>query len=101
MHFANIGDKVVCVDGKFKPVVMDYVIATPMQGEVYTIRDIRAGKTLDGWACSIYLLEEIVNPLWKGHEPGFQENRFIPLTECDNLAMQSLKEALQEELTLC
>lgn len=83
-----IGQKVLCIDGRFHDGIWEWCAAVPSAGHVYTIRRIQLGTdpyTQDGGAG--LLLEEIVNPKTrKGREAGFFTSRFRPLSDADHIA---------------
>jgi hypothetical protein len=93
----NVGDKVVCINDKWDAWVFDTYNQLPEQGEIYTIRAVRAGRpNLDGGAAVLtLLLEELQNDIDYSHiggdELGFRANRFAPLNS------QRAKMAMKEE----
>jgi hypothetical protein len=76
----HVGQKVVCIDGKFPS--RKYKEAHPVEGQVYTIRALRSGVFPDGSNLTIYL-KEIRNPkrLYRNGftEVSFRIRRFRPL----------------------
>lgn len=80
----HVGQKVVCVDGKFHPDFCD-VPCLPVEGAVYTIRAIELMTAVTGERSPIIKLVEIVNPVmeWEigDEEFGFVPRRFRPLVE--------------------
>lgn len=94
------GASVICVDGKFDPLVMFLYQQLPIEGHVYTIRDVMPGKLLgskpgEGYEVAV-TLEEIHNPIHgdTGTERGFNAERFAPLEEAEAEAMQALELAV-------
>ena len=79
----EINQKVVCVDGKFHPLVAALYTALPQEGVVYVIRDIRLGIRPDCRTGDVsVLLVGLINPPAASHsklERGFSETRFQPL----------------------
>jgi hypothetical protein len=76
-----LGQRVLCIDGKFHPSVWEFVNEVPIEGEVYTIRFIRNGpEKITGIHGPALALEEI-----SGRLPGCKTEvcwivrRFVPL----------------------
>jgi hypothetical protein len=76
-----VGQKVVCVNGKFPAHFYEWGDHVPVEGEVYTIRWI--GELPNGITGKIglgFLLVEIVNPSFgRNSEVAFHHSRFRPL----------------------
>jgi len=81
MHW-YVGQKVVCVNGKFPAHFYEWGDHVPVEGEVYTIRWIgELPNGLTGELSLGFLLEEIVNPSFgRNCEVAFHHSRFRPLT---------------------
>jgi hypothetical protein len=96
----KIGQKVACTDDQFEPWVFDLYKSLPKKDVVYTIREIRVGRSsptfrVDDDTCDLklvgarfdylLLLEELVNPndphSTIEQELGFRSSRFAPLLE--------------------
>jgi len=83
------GQKVVCVNDAFPPIVKAIYKALPVKGKTYTIREVFLGREKvlrSGDSATVgLLLEELLNPpdpLHKGQqELGFNSERFAPLEE--------------------
>lgn len=83
------GQRVVCVNDKFPPIVKAIYKQLPTKGVTYTIREVFLGreKVVKGGDSATVgiLLVELVNPpdpLHKGQqELGFNSERFAPLEE--------------------
>jgi len=76
----GIGQKVVCIDDRFPQAVLDWCVALPVAGHIYTIRAIQPGHDCKTGLRNLgFLLVEIVNPKssW-GCEAGFVHTRFVP-----------------------
>lgn len=77
------GQKVVCVDGKFDPVILKFYKEVPVEGVTYTVRGTTVGispKGEEGELC-VYVVE-LNNPCSEKPphmERGFNANRFAPL----------------------
>jgi hypothetical protein len=80
-----IGQKVVCIDDRFSPAVLEWCDHLPIAGCVYTIREMQVAadpSIANGVRNLGFLLDEIVNPSNnRGFEPGFFHTRFIPWLE--------------------
>jgi len=71
----DIGDKVVCKDGNFSPVVNGLYAELPKQDSVYVVRDIKLGIALDCKTGEVsVLLVGITNP--KANVSPFRERGF-------------------------
>lgn len=81
----TVGSKVVCVDDKFPEQIIHFYQELPIEGEVYTVRNVSVGLNWHGEAGEVcLLLQEITNP--KSDAPpfperGFNSERFMPLQE--------------------
>jgi hypothetical protein len=86
------GQKVVCIDDDFEPILRSLYAELPKKGAVYTIREVFLGRSKalapkagmsDGEVG--LLLEELLNPPdpmhQHGQELGFRSTRFAPLEE--------------------
>lgn len=87
----EVGDKVVCIDGKFPLLVAKLYTALPREGVTYVVREINLGVRLDCKTGDLsVLLVGIVNPLNEDtrakKERGFSETRFRKLEELKDLA---------------
>src|SRR5687767_11767652 len=70
----RIGEKVVCIDGKFPLGIEEFYVALPVDGQVYVIRDMIAGGTWSGAPeIAVYLIG-LQNP--KSDEPPYFERGF-------------------------
>lgn len=82
-----LGQKVLCIDGRFHDGIWEWCVSVPSAGHVYTIRRIQLGT--DGYTHEGGLglvLEEIVNPKTiKGQEAGFFTSRFRPLSASEHI----------------
>lgn len=92
--------KVVCVDAKFPLGIEKLYDQLPKQDQVYVIRDIVPGQSLQGTEgeIAVYLVG-LKNPTNKvGVERGFNAERFAPLNykEVDDLVAAQERE---EEFT--
>jgi hypothetical protein len=83
------GQKVVCINDTFPPVIVAIYKQLPVKGDVYTIREVFLGreKIVKGGDTATVglLLEELKNPPDPFHagkeELGFSSERFAPLNE--------------------
>ena len=83
------GQKVVCINDTFTPVILTIYKQLPKKGEVYTIREVFLGRekiVKGGDSATVgLLLEELRNPPDPFHqgreELGFSSERFAPLEE--------------------
>ena len=83
------GQKVVCVNDTFPPVILALYKQLPVKGDVYTIREVFLGRekiVKGGDSATVgLLLEELKNPPDPFHqgkeELGFSSERFAPLEE--------------------
>src|SRR5271169_2554816 len=97
----SIGDKVVCVDGKFPPDISKLYDALPVKDSTYVVRDIRLGINLTMEGDVSVLLIGLVNPKADskaGLERGFRADRFRPLDELRN--EQKASKSAEEEKEL-
>lgn len=92
----HIGQKVMCIDGRFHDGIWEWCVSVPSVGHVYTVRRIQLGTdayTHDGGLG--LLLEEIVNPKTrKGQEAGFFTSRFRPLSASEHIAQSAEQKEL-------
>src|SRR5271169_4150468 len=97
----SIGDKVVCVDGKFPPDISKLYDALPVKDSTYVVRDIRLGINLTLEGDVSVLLIGLVNPKAESKanlERGFRADRFRPLEEMQSESATTVdkeKETLQ------
>ena len=83
------GQKVVCINATFPPVILALYKQLPVKGDVYTIREVflaREKIVRGGDSATVgLLLEELKNPPDPFHqgkqELGFSSERFAPLEE--------------------
>lgn len=78
------GQKVVCIDDKFTPHVLEYLIALPVEGKVYVVRGLAPGLNCEGGPDIAVYLVGLRNPLSNVapfRERGFHCERFRPLDE--------------------
>lgn len=101
----NTGDKVVCVDDKFPPLVDTLYKELPKEGQTYVVRDMQLGVTCDGKRQGevAVLLVGLKNP--HGPPPGNRERgfagwRFVPLAEFRRAAQREEPEAAPVEKEL-
>ncbi|MBM3861910.1 MAG: hypothetical protein FJ395_19985 [Verrucomicrobia bacterium] len=98
----SVGQKVICIDDRFPPAIIDWCDHLPIAGHVYTIRAIQAGHdSFTGRSNLGFLLVEIVNPksAW-GCEAGFCHYRFVPwLDVASETERQNAGEPLQLQNT--
>lgn len=75
------GAKVICVDDRFPPGILDIFNALPVKGSLYTVRDIVPGAGFGGrdkdQQPAVYLVELVNLPNRHGIEPGFACRRFV------------------------
>ncbi len=78
-----VGQKVICVDGRFHAGVCDWCSSLPKAREIYTIRRIQFGSDVYTKDSGLGLvLKELRNPPGpNGCEAGFFHDRFRPLPE--------------------
>lgn len=85
-----VGQKVVCVDGKFPEAIRGHYTALPVEGVVYVVRAVKVGvnwQSEPGEVC-VYLVG-LSNPCSNRPpfpERGFNAERFRPLEECQEEA---------------
>lgn len=88
------GQKVACINDDFSPTIRHLYRQLPRKDEIYTVRDIRIGRSKVTSAAGggndisyLVLLEELHNPddpymhESAGEEMGFRSDRFAPLEE--------------------
>ena len=83
------GQKVVCINDTFPPIIQAVYMQLPVKGDVYTIREVFLGRekiVRGGDSATVGLLmEELKNPPDPFHqgkqELGFSSERFAPLEE--------------------
>ena len=83
------GQKVVCVNATFPPIIQALYKQLPVKGDVYTIREVFLGRekiVRGGESATVgLLLEELKNPPDPFHqgkqELGFSSERFAPIEE--------------------
>lgn len=102
----EIGDKVVCADGKFFDGVKRLYKQLPVEGQTYVVRDIRIGVALGPLLSQkveigeiSVLLVGVVNDLQTGKskvERGFAHWRFVKLDEWKQL-QAACREAGKED----
>lgn len=96
----KIGQQVICINDKFNAEQIKIIPNRPVEGKIYTIRDIF--PVLDsvlGLGGKGVLLEEIINPFIENNmntqysfEPNFSSHRFKPILETE------IKEEINNEL---
>jgi len=85
----EIGQKVVCVDGKFPDSVLQIYLQLPIEDKVYVGRDVRPGVNEDVLLMDMHVKHEpsllligLYNPCNnRGIEAGFSATRFRSLEE--------------------
>ncbi len=85
----EVGEKVVCVNDDFSATVRHIYRQLPRKDEIYTVRDVRIGRTqvTGGDVSYLVLLSELHNPDdpymrdGAGEEMGFRSDRFAPLID--------------------
>lgn len=83
------GQKVVCINDTFPPIIQALYKQLPIKGDVYTIREVFLGRekiVRGGDSATVgLLLEELKNPPDPFHqgkqELGFSSERFAPIEE--------------------
>lgn len=86
------GEKVVCVNDDFTATVRHIYRQLPRKDEIYTVRDVRIGRTqvTGGDVSYLVLLQELTNPEdpymaeGAGEEMGFRSDRFAPLLSLEH-----------------
>lgn len=99
------GQRVVCINDNFPPIIRSLYKQLPVKGVTYTIREVFLGreKIVKGGETATVglLLEELHNPPDPFHqgqqELGFTSERFAPLEE---LPPEAAAAAHEEELEL-
>lgn len=103
-----VGQKVVCIDGKFDPCIAKFYVALPHEGDVYVIRNVVMGvnpkdpKGEHGCEVCLYLVG-LNNPrsnVPPFPERGFNAERFRPLDETVEHEKESHSELVGTELEL-
>jgi hypothetical protein len=93
------GQRVVCIDDRFKPSVAKLFAALPVKDREYTVREVYLGQEMpgsDGATCGI-LLMELLNPVdARKRELGFNSERFAPLNEAEEESEEIEKGELVE-----
>jgi hypothetical protein len=90
------GQKVACVDDKFPLGIEKLYTALPKQDEVYTVRDLLPGVSLQNTEgeTAVYLVE-LVNPANQhGIEYGFNAERFAPLTTVEDTEEEYIEQEI-------
>lgn len=91
----EIGQHVVCVNGRFEPEIAKLYTSLPVERVTYVIRDVRLGaRTERGKKIGdvSLLLIGLINPKAEGREDsplaerGFSQDRFRPLDEMKDKA---------------
>ena len=101
----TVGTKVVCIDGKFPLEISKFYTALPQENQVYVIRQMSVGISLQGEEGEIcVLLVGLHNP--RSAQPpfperGFKAERFRPLDELKELSarQESAPQEAEEVLT--
>jgi len=90
VHGWYVGQRIVCVEGRFHKGVCEWCFSVPVTGHQYTIRRIQFGRDAYTDETGLgFLLEEIVNPRKPdGGESGFFSDRFRPLWDAEHIAEQ-------------
>ncbi len=93
-----VGQKVVCINGRFHPLVWEWADHVPIKGEIYTVRQVLSGTCpVDHSSGSAIRLHELINPKSSnGDEVCFSTWRFAPLEEA-----LSAEETADIELECC
>jgi len=93
----QIGQKVVCIDDQFDPLIAQFYHKFPTKNTIYTIRDIRPGISPNCETGEVSVtLDEIYNPSSKfGIERGYKAERFAPL---NNIPDEEIKVAEAHEV---
>ena len=105
-----MAEKLVCIDDKFEPWVYDLYKQLPKKGVVYTLREVRPGRSKPEFALdddaklrmvaaqpdASILLEELTNDIDPyssvKQELGFKVERFAPYEEVEEHATTSVEE---------
>ena len=84
------GQKVACIDDQFPLGIEKLYTALPRKDEIYTIRDLLPGVSLQNSEGEVALyLVELVNPANRhGVEYGFNAERFAPLQTDEDEAVE-------------
>jgi len=71
----QVGSKVVCVDDQFPKELSQFYWRFPIEGPIYTIRDMGVGVSINGEPGEVYvLLDGIENP--RSTQPPYPERGF-------------------------
>ena len=78
-------EKVVCINDSFTSHLRQYYNDFPVKNEIYTIRELTPGRSLDGRTTMMVTLDEIINPVQgnNNYERGYEASRFAPLIPPD------------------
>lgn len=100
-----VGQKVICVDDTFPPIVAKFYVALPVKNKTYVIRAVMIGINLRGESGEVCVyLKDMHNP--KSATPpfperGFNAERFRPLEELpDESVAESQWAETEKELVL-
>jgi hypothetical protein len=88
----DVGDHVVCVNGKFQPELHPFIPNQPAEGGSYVVRDIRLGINFDMQGDVSVLLVGLSNPFSSaahGKERGFSADRFVKLSEYQEVTSEA------------
>ncbi|HVU25471.1 MAG TPA: hypothetical protein VHE13_15190 [Opitutus sp.] len=96
------GQKVVCINDTFPPIILALYKQLPVKGDVYTIREVFLGRekiVRGGESATVgLLLVELKNPPDPFHqgkqELGFSSERFAPLEELPATEEEEVEEAI-------
>ena len=86
MSSYSTGQRVLCIDGKFHPLVWEFVNEVPLDGQIYTIREIRfhTRNQITGEIGPALALMEISGRLpGSSKEVSWDIARFKPIEEHD------------------
>mgnify|MGYP006290461819 CR=1 FL=1 len=92
----QVGSKVVCVDDNFPKELYQFYWKFPIEGPIYTIRDMGVGVSINGEPGEVYvLLEGIENP--RSTQPphperGFNSCRFREIEPPAEIEVEDLAE---------
>lgn len=88
----DIGQKIICVNDKFEKDCLPNIHAFPINGRVYTVRDLVPAIDYDMKSTCAILLEELINPPNPmGVENGFDSSRFRTLEDIKEVRKESEK----------
>ena len=83
----SIGQKVVCINERFHPLMVARGDRLPVEGVVYTIRSIGPARHIITKRLGLaFRLMELVNPKINGGEAAFSAWRFTPLENDESSA---------------